>query len=256
MNSTTGKISPTTLVSSLQTLTGLSVDNLNQGDSAHGSIISGGAMTTITAKSVNKILTGSAADGYTYDFNSTDTGNGNGQGNNMGGATLAAFAKPIKTAAPGITSVSVGQVDDNSFTAKPAVSRPQDALWQPLVQRDNRTKDLLFGTPYRKEVKEAFPVSKVSSPSVSLDYETDLSVFEEALQDVPATMVPSASLGDETLHDTVGSQERILDRIFSNEVRDNGIQASAVVLGFGLGLLHEHAHARRSRPTSTGKRLA
>src|SRR5207248_890732 len=118
---------------------------------------------------------------------------------------------------PFVQNLSVGQVDDNSFTAKPAVSRPQDALWQPLVQRDNRTKDLLFGTPYRKEVKEAFPVPKVSRPSVSLDYETDLSVFEEALQDVPATMVPSASLGDETLHDTVGSQERILDRIFSDE---------------------------------------
>jgi hypothetical protein len=110
-NALTGKISPTTLVSSLQTLAGLSVDNLNLGDSAHGSIISGGAMTTITAKSVNKIVTGSAADGYTYDFNSTDTGNGNGQGNNMGGATLAAFAKPIKTAAPGISIVNVGQVD-------------------------------------------------------------------------------------------------------------------------------------------------
>ena len=101
-NDLTGKIVPKGLVSSAQAITGLTVDNLNRGDSAHGSIVAGGSIMNLFAKSVTSIVTGTAANNYAYDFNSTDTG---------GGSTINTTGlMGARIAGPDISRLSVTEV--------------------------------------------------------------------------------------------------------------------------------------------------
>ena len=67
-NDATGKIEATSLINGTQALKSFVVDNAD-------SLMFGGAINKVTGKVINRVLTGTAADGMGYDFNANDSGN-------------------------------------------------------------------------------------------------------------------------------------------------------------------------------------
>lgn len=98
-NDATGKINATGLISNLQSIKSItSMDNAN-------SIVAGGNITNlINAKTVNKILAGSAANGFKYNFNAADP---NGAATD-GTLSVAPAAKQLGSS---IVNVSLDQTD-------------------------------------------------------------------------------------------------------------------------------------------------
>jgi hypothetical protein len=82
------------------TISHLSVHDVGT-DSGSKSIIAGGTIKNVKGNDAGNLFTGNAADGYGYDFNSTDSG---------GGAVLAPFALSAHQAGASISSISLTDV--------------------------------------------------------------------------------------------------------------------------------------------------